>query len=138
MFFFFSTTKPLADDLMSKMCSSPLCEGKQRVSSAPNCDVWRRFSQDFLLCSYHYLSCPCLSFPYFSQAGHLVLFLLNSTPPYGQHYNIQLCLWWLLSIFHFRIKFGGKKLEIVRYIMKIIFLLMQIIFSLLLQSTHNH
>lgn len=89
----------------------------------------RRFSQDFLLCSYQLplVSCSFLSLVLHRLAIWCFSFLIQLLP-YGQHYNIQLCLWWLLSTFRSRIKFEAKTWNVKRYIVKIIFLLMQITF----------
>ena len=107
-FFFQVTTKPLADDLMSKMCLLLVKENKG-YHQLLTVMCGRRFSQDFLLCSYQLplMSCSFLSLIFHRLAIWCFSFLIQLLP-YGQHYNIQLCLWWLLSIFHFRIKFEAK------------------------------
>lgn len=130
MFFFFSqvTTKPLADDLMSKMCLLVVKENKgyHQLLTAM---CGRRFSQDFLLCSSQLplMCCSFLSLIFHRLAIWCFSFLIQLLS-HGQHYDIQLCLWWLLSIFYFRIKFEAKTWNLKRYIVKIIFSLMQIIF----------
>ena len=130
MFFFFSqvTTKPPADDLMSKMCLLVVKENKGYHQLLTVMCV-RRFSQDFLLC-YSQLPLKCCSFLslIFHRLAIWCFSFLIQLLSHGQHYDIQLCLWWLLSIFYFRIKFEAKTWILKRYIIKIIFLLMQIIF----------
>ena len=130
MFFFLSqvTTKSPADDLMSEMCLLVVKENKG-YHQLLTVMCGRRFSQDFLLCSSQLplMCCSFLSLIFHRLAIWCFSFLIQLLS-HGQHYDIQLCLWWLLSIFYFRIKFEAKPWNLKRYIVKIIFLLMQIIF----------
>lgn len=130
MLFFLSqvTTKSPADDLMSKMFLLVVKENKG-YHQLLTVMCGRRFSQDFLLCSSQLplMCCSFLSLIFHRLAIWCFSFLIQLLS-HGQHYDIQLCLWWLLSIFYFRIKFEAKPWNLKRYIVKIIFLLMQIIF----------